>query len=186
VTNKDPIASLAPFAITITLAGRDHTVPPHTALDWLKVLLQPIPDLLDVIPGFLAVEDQVVIEEMIAEGELTYAEVMEAAHDVLAVSTGRDWWFVIKLATFVRVAWDNVGGLVARNRLDAAQMSIGAWIDAVFHICCEIIASSGKEAKQHLVRFTSELEAPPPGEEVEFDEAAEAEAFERAVRMTQH
>jgi hypothetical protein len=51
-------------------------------------------------------------------------------------------------------------------------------------MCCELIGSSGKDAKQHLVRFVSELESPPPGEELEFDEAAEAEAFERAVRMT--
>jgi hypothetical protein len=184
VTNKDPIASLAPFPITVTLAGRDHTIPALSALDWLRVLLRPVPDLVEVIPGFLPPGDQAAIEEMIAEGDLTYSEVLEAAHDVITVATGRDWWFVVKLATFTRVAWDNVGGLIARGRLDAAQMSIGAWIDAVFHMCCELIGSSGKDAKQHLVRFVSELESPPPGEELEFDEAAEAEAFERAVRMT--
>lgn len=182
--NKDPIASLAPFAVTVDLYEREFTIPALPALDWLKVLLEESPNLWNIVPGMLPEQDRVLVEDAVALGQISYQELLDVSHDVIAVTTGRDYWFVLRLCAIVRASWDTVGGSIARLQLDARVLSLSAWIDAVFHVCCEMIGSSGKDAKQKLVSFVSELEAPPPGESVEFDEEAEALAFERMVRMS--
>lgn len=185
MTYQDPIASLAPVPILVQLADREYEIPALPALNWLHVLLKDGFSALEIVPGLLSPEDQVSVEDQIALEQVTLEQLNEASFDVITIVSGRDWWFTVKFLTVCRVSWDVIGGMMARLRIDARTLSLAAWIDAAYHIAREII-SSGQEGQQNLIRFTSELEAPPPGTAIEFDEQFEAEAFERAVRMAQH
>jgi hypothetical protein len=184
VTHRDPIASLAPVDIYVSFESQEYLIPAMPALDWLRVLMRESPSLLDIVPGLLQSTDRAALEDLISTEAVPFGEVEAVAYEAISIASGRDYWVTIRLVAIARASWDTVGGLIARSNIRADQISLGAWVDAVFHICCELIAS-GKDGKQHLVRFTSELEAPPPGVEVQIDEEFEALAFERAVRMSQ-
>jgi hypothetical protein len=186
VTYHDPIASLAPFRIVVTLADAEYEIPALPAADWLRVLLQEGYSLLEIVPGLFENEsDRHLVEDQVAFEEITSDELNEAAHDVITIVSGRDWWVTVRFLAITRAAWDTVGAMMARANIDARQVSLAYWFDAAYHIARELIAS-GKDGQQNLVRFTSELEAPPPGVvDAAFDEEMEAAAFERAVRMAQ-
>lgn len=185
MTYLDPLAALAPAPIIITLSGQDYTIPALPALDWLLVMMAEEVDVLGVIPGLLVPEDRALVEDRISQEEITWDEVNDTALEAMTVASGRDWWFAIRFLAVARVGWDVIGGQMARSGIDATKISLAAWIDAAYHIAREAIGS-GKEGQQNLVRFTSELEAPPPGMGAAFDEEFEAAAFEQAVRMAQH
>lgn len=185
MTIYDPIASLAPFAIHVTLGGQEYEIPALPAIDWLRVLIPEDISVLDVVPGLFPDDVRVLVEERIMSRSISREELLKAAFDVITVASGRDYWFTVKFLAVCRVSWDAVGGVLARSGIDARTIPLAAWIDAAYHIAREIIAS-GKDGSQNLVRFTSELEAPPPGIDYEIDEELEAAAFERAVRMAQH
>lgn len=180
----DPIASLAPMPVIVELGGRDYTIPALPAIDWLRILLEEGFSALEVLPGLLAPEDAIILEDQLALEEVSLNAVNDAALDAITIASGRDWWFSVRFLAVARASWDVIGGTIARLGVDAQKVSLAAWIDAAYHIAREAI-SSGKEGQQNLIRFISELEAPPTGHESEFDEEFEALAFERAVRMAQ-
>lgn len=185
MTYLDPLAALAPAAIIVTLGGQDYAIPSLPALDWLQVVMEERVDVLGIVPGLLSPEDRVLVEDRISQEEITWDEVNDTALEALAVAAGRDWWFTIRFLAVARVGWDVIGGQMVRSQIDASKISLAAWIDAAYHIAREAIGA-GKEGQQNLIRFTSELQAPPPGVDVDFDEEFEAAAFEQAVRMAQH
>ena len=183
--HRDPIASLTPVPILVTLGGEDYEIPALPALDWLRILLQESYSTLDIVPGLFTEEVRVLVEDRMAIEEITWEEVAQAGLDAITAVSGRDYWFTVRLLTITRLSWDTVGAMVIQAGIDARTVSIAAWIDVAYHVAREIIASN-KDGQQRLVRFVSELEAPPPGESQEIDEEFEAAAFEQAVRMSQH
>lgn len=186
MTYHDPVASLAPAGVVVSLGGVEYSIPALPALNWLRIFLKEEYSILEVVPGLIEPEaDRDKIEDLIAIEELTFTEISEAALDAITIASGRDYWVTVKFLAITRMSWDTVGAMMARLNIDARQVSLAAWFDAAYHVAREIIAS-GKDGQQHLVRFVSELEAPPPGVEIEFDEEFEAAEFERAVRMAQH
>jgi len=45
VTNKDPVWSLRPWPVEIDMGSQTFTVPAVPAIEWLKFLLEPEPDM---------------------------------------------------------------------------------------------------------------------------------------------
>ena len=61
--SRDPVASLAPAEIIVTLAGQDFIIPAYPALNWLHALLAESLSLLEIVPGMLDPEQRIEVEE---------------------------------------------------------------------------------------------------------------------------
>lgn len=182
---RDPVASLVSVPIEFKLLGKIFTVPAMMAAGWLELLMTDRMTMFDIVPGLLPDEDVDEIDLAMLEGILEAEEVVKMAEEVLAVASGRDWWFTVRLIGVAKASWDAIGGEMAKAPVSPERMTFGAWIDLAYLTMRLAIANGGdpKQAQMRLTKFVADLEMSPtnPGEEM--DEEAEAEAFLRAMQM---
>lgn len=168
---RDPIASLRPWSITVTVGGQDYTIPALPASAWLEVLLAPQVQVLGILPGLLDDEDGVELAMRLAEDEVDLDEVYQASLDAVAVAGGRSWWWCLSFAAGMGVAWNTLSGHLILSGVDWDKLSLAAFFDAAYALISRGIP------KEKLQLLDLELNSPPPGVEVPFDEDAEAQAF---------
>ena len=167
----DPIASLRPWPITVTIAGQDYTIPALPASVWLEVLLASRVQVLGVIPGLLGDEDGIELAMRMAEAEVDLDEVYQASLDAIAVAGGRSWWWCLSFAAGMGVAWNTLSGHLILAGVDWDKLSLAGFFDAAYALISRNIP------KEKLQLLDLELNSPPAGVEVPFDEDAEAQAF---------
>lgn len=165
----DPLSSIQPFELVVTLGDEEYRVRAACAAEWLGVLLsQEDLDLSDVLPGMLTDEDQQRMTDDAWDGAFSDEEVNQAALDVITEVSGRDWWWTLHLLWSVAGAWLVVYGRMVAQGIDPTRIPLGAFLDAMY------MTSVQNMDKQQRSEFDRMLEQPPPG--IEFEEAVDVDA----------
>jgi hypothetical protein len=170
----DPIWSLRCWPVDVELLGQTVQIPALPAADWLAVLtVRPI-DLEDIFPG-MAPGGYELVDELLYSGELDLDGLYRIVLEIVGTVTGRPWWISMRLINSALQNWGLIGSKLAMAGVDAATMSLGAWIDAVFMIIVE------GTPEDQLTMFFSKLEFPPPGFEPKEEITMDADAFYSAM-----
>lgn len=156
--NKDPIQSLCPYPVEVTVAGLDFEIPALPAADWLSVLMAEDMDLSDVFPGLVQDADE--LEELILQGKVNIEEIEETVLGVIETVSARSWWVTLRLVGQARESWDVIGAELGLRGVDASKVSLSAWLDMLL-----ILTIRAMEPKD-VQMFCLKLEAPPQGTEV--------------------
>lgn len=154
----DPVASLKPWSTIVTLAGEDYEVPAWPAADWLSVLMTEPLDL-DGALYQLAPELAEALDEALLSEVLTFDDYLNLVLDLISTASGRPWFKALRLIGTVRQNWDAVGAELELRGVDAARVSLGAWLDIALVTVLKMMN------EKDIPMFTLKLEAPPPGAE---------------------
>ena len=161
--NRDPIQSLAPFPVEVTVAGHDFVIPALPASEWLSVLMVEDLALDDVFPGLLSEVDTEAVEDVILLGRLDLDEIEDTILAIIETVSARHWWVTLRLIETARGSWDVLGAEMGLRGVDPSRISLSQWLDILLLVT--IRAMDPKEVQM----FTMKLEAPPPN--VEPDES---------------
>lgn len=165
--NKDPVWSLRPWPAVIRVAGQDFEVPPLVAADWLAVLMVEDFSMDEFIMLILPEAD-----DLLYETGLPLDELYEACTDLISTVSARPWWVTMRLINLARESWEVLGAELILKHVDAATLSLSAWLDALL-----VVTIRALDPKD-VTMFTMRLEAVP---ETEAEEGVEpemsAEAF---------
>lgn len=154
--NRDPVQSLCPFSVVVDIKGRDVEIPPLPAADWLTVLMVENVDLDNIFPGFLAPEDEDVVDDLLMAGQLDVEEYEDILLSIIETASARDWWVAFRLIEMARTSWDVLGAEMALRAVDATQISLSAWLDVI------LLLTLRSMDPDKVQMFTMKLEAPPP------------------------
>jgi hypothetical protein len=170
----DPTASLGTRDIDVTIGGTDYTITGRPAADWLELIMSG--DLMGIVPGWLDEAAENVLLDQVADGDLRVAELITAANDVISVAAGRPWWWAMQLIMYASSDihhWSRINGRLVLAGVRAEEISLSAWIDAVYAIYIEGMKTGDDE--DGYEKFKMQIDTPPTPELL--DEAEEAEAF---------
>jgi hypothetical protein len=156
--NRDPVSSLRPYSVTVTIGSDDVEVPALSAADWLSVLMVERVELDDIFPGLLSVEDTDTVEEAILDGSLDIEEFRGLILGVIETASARQWWVALRLVEVARTSWDVIGAEMIFRGVDAESLSLSAWLDVLL-----LTILRNMEPKDTQM-FTMRLETPPPEE----------------------
>lgn len=156
-TNRNPIRSLRPTSVVFTWQGREYEIPALPAVDWLEVLMDPNWMAEDIMLALLPNGDRLV-------NELSLDELDNLGLDILEEVSARHWWIADRLIQTLGAAWDTMGAEAVLNHVDPEKLSLAAWLDAMLMLLMRRISS------EQAPMFTSRLELPPPGEELDQEE----------------
>jgi hypothetical protein len=148
--NKDPVWSLQPWPVVVTLAGADFEIPALSAADWLSVLMKPNMDLDDMVAAFLPEA-----EELLFTSTLSLEELHTACTDTISLVSARPWWVTMRLIHVAKESWDVLGGEMAFRQTDATTMSLAKWLDILL-----VVILRAMDPKDTM-KFSMQLEAPP-------------------------
>lgn len=146
---QDPIWSLRPWPIVITVGRDELEIPALPATDWLVLLMRETPDfegILELAPGF---------EDALMDADLSIEEYYKTCLDVIAAASGRPWWIALRLIQVARKSWNVIGAEMIIKHVDPEVLSLSAWLDALLLLIMRTI-----EAKDAMM-FTMQLEAIP-------------------------
>lgn len=175
----DPLASLVPAPIIVTVNGRDLVIPALPALPWLKILLANDPDLTEVFPGLLAHDDEKEwVEDQLWEGTLGLDGYNSLIQEIMTVAMGRPWWFGTRIVFIARMTWDRMNGEMALAGINVEKISLGAWLDAAWNLTLKALTPQSKEdVERNRELYDQITQDPGLGENQELDEEMETEAF---------
>lgn len=154
----DPVASLKPWPTVVTVAGQDYEVPAWPAADWLSALMADPLDLNDLLYN-LAPDLADAIDDALLSDALDFDDYLNLALDLVTTASGRPWFKALRLIGTVRENWDVVGAELELRGVDAARVSLGAWLDIALITVLKMMN------EKDVPMFTLKLEAPAPGEE---------------------
>lgn len=154
--NRDPVSSLRPCSVTVTIGSDEVEIPALPAADWLSVLMVEGVELDDVFPGLLSDEDTELVEEAILDGVLEMQEFRDLILGVIETASARHWWVALRLIEVARTSWDLIGGELVLRGVDAESLSLSAWLDVLL-----LTVLRNMEPKDTQM-FTMRLETPPP------------------------
>jgi len=157
--NLDPIQSMRPWPVVVTCCGRDVEIPALAAVDWLVILAAPEPHLDDIFPGLLEPEDADWVEEQILAGKLGLSDFQDLLYGIVETASARKWWVTLRLVDLARRSWDAIGAEMLLRGVDAAVVSLSAWLDIL------LITVLRNMDPKDITMFTMRLEAPPEGEQ---------------------
>jgi hypothetical protein len=167
----DPFASLRAWGCDVLLGGRDYTLRPALAVEWLPILMTDPLDLSAIIPGMISEADADALEEALLDGTVKLAEVEQACQEVITMAAGREWWWACNLLATVAGVWMTIFGSLLRAGLDVQRLPLGALLDAMYMEC------ASRMDKPHLQDFDRQLNIPPTGVVPVIDEDREAMNF---------
>jgi hypothetical protein len=170
VVAVDPLASLGFGEIWITLAGEEYLLPDRPAADWLSCLIGN--GFREIIPGWMSPEDESRILNLLFDDKISPKEIDDATYDAMSVAAGRDWWWAMKLITYASMDvhhWSRVNGRLILAGLDPRQISLAAWVDAVYAVHIEHMTDQDEYTK-----FKADIDMPPSPEYLNEEEEAEA------------
>lgn len=154
--NRDPVSSLRPCSVTVTIGSGEVEIPALSAADWLSVLMVEAVELDDIFPGLLSEQDTDLVEEAILEGSLELQEFRDLILSVIETASARHWWVALRLIEVARTSWDVIGGELVLRGVDAESLSLSAWLDVLL-----LTVLRNMEPKDTQM-FTMRLETPPP------------------------
>jgi len=169
----DPLASIRAWTLEVEIAGREYTIAPRLAGEWLAILLDEVFDASLVLPGMLSDEDAEELEEALLDRRVSSSEVTDAALDVVAMAAGRPWWWTLRLSSVLSAHWLTVYGHLTSQGLDINRMTLGSFLDAAYYVCLTMFFTKPEQRLQ----FNRDLETPPVGQKVELNEEQEAANF---------
>jgi hypothetical protein len=141
---------LRPWPIEISIGGANFTIPALVASDWLWYLMAPVPDLdrllEDLVPG---------LEDLLYAEALSVEEFYEAALDVVACASAREWWVALRLIMVARERWDVLGPALIGRNADPNVLSLSGWLDVLLVTILE-----GMDPEKTTM-FLMQLEASP-------------------------
>lgn len=155
--NLDPLASLRPWGFMVDLGGREYEIQPRTGAQWLEVLLPNPLELGDILPGMLGEAEQEELEEALMAGTVSESDIREACYEVIALASGREWWWTLTLVQSATTVWLQIYGQLVAQGVRFDSLPLGAVLDAMY----ATIAS--RMSKEQLLSFNSELSKPPAG-----------------------
>jgi len=172
VVAVDPLASLRIAPCVTTIAGHDFVIEGHCAADWITMILGGT--LHQVIPGwFQAEDDELILTNMILDGDVTNEELNTITLEVMGIAAGRAAWWAINLIGMVasdNSVWATINGRLLLGGVRADEVSLAAWIDACYSCIVDSI-----DDKDQRFQFDSQVETPPP--DMAIDEEEEGAAF---------
>lgn len=151
----DPVASFQAWPLTVSVVGRSFTIPALPASVWLDVLMDESAALADIFPGLAGPEAQQAVVDAIVDELYTVEDERTLCLSILDTAAGRPWWVATRLINVAKQSWDYIGGEITIRGVRADELSLSAWLDAVFHI---ILRSM--DQKEHT-RFLLQLELVP-------------------------
>jgi len=155
----DPLAALRLDPITVTLGGRDYTLPKLPAANWIEATLVSRGRLVGYIPGLLPIDDRARIVSALMAGEIDRTELAEATWDVLTLATGFEWWWVgHRLLQALVSGWAELGGWLLSTGMDPTVRPVGAVLLASLHRFQEGAAQAENSDRNN---FYSQLCMPP-------------------------
>jgi hypothetical protein len=156
VTN--PLASIRATPTEVQVAGEWITIPALSAADWLELLMIEDVDLDTVFPGLAEEADQEFVLDQLLDGQLHVNDVEKLALQVITEVSGRPWWVAYRMIQIAKVAWSTLGGRLILSRIDATQISLSAWLDALWLVLFESIN------RDKWTMLSAQIEAVPPSE----------------------
>lgn len=168
MVNVDPMGSLAPSDIVVSLGDNSYRLPAQSAAGWLALLISN--DLDGVFPGLLDEDVAEQIDEQLWSGEISSVDIREAALDAITVAAGRDWWWALNLIAIVKHSWAHLYGRLVAHGFNIYTESLGAFLDAMYAVCVD---QMDEERRREWDRA---LEQAPSGYRV-IDEEREAQNF---------
>lgn len=159
VTNRDPILSLRPWPIILTVAGHDLEIPPLPATDWLQIFMKESPDLEEILSELCPQGTSLLFDESVEAEEL-----WDVLLDVVEQASGRHWWIALRIINVCRASWNVLGAEMFYRGIDPNTLSLAAWLDAMLLVI--IRAMDPKD----VAMFTMKLEMVPAGEEPDAEE----------------
>lgn len=153
----DPLASLVPVRVIITIADRDFVVEPKPAQDWLEILLAEEPDIRDIVPGWCGYECHSHLYRSLMNGSFDGEEWGTTVLEVIEVASGRRWWQAINMINAMKLPenWRMIFGQLVLQGLDPRQVSLGAWLDATYALCTQNMD------KDDRIKFDLAIDTPP-------------------------
>lgn len=140
------------------------------ASDWLGLILAE--ENLGGLDGLLGEEEHDRIIDDILDGRLDPHALIKAQQDVVTLVSGRPWWVTLRLLYMAQGSWDAIGGYMASHGVNATQMPLQAWMDALLATILKHM-----DPKNHSSMMTK-LKMPPKGVDApKIDEAREADLF---------
>jgi len=148
--NKDPVSSMALCPTTVRIADKSIEVPAYAAVEWLHYLMRPTPDFdgifTDLIPE---------IEDIFYEDERPLEGMYQLCLEIIETVSAHPWWVTFRLIGVAQHHWDTLGPELMFHGVDASQISLGAWLDAVL-----VLILRNMDPK-HITMFTMQLEIAP-------------------------
>lgn len=161
---KDPVWSLCPWPLDVSIGTIEATIPAHPASVWLAILMNESWDLEDIFPGLVAevAED---VDDGLTEEVFSLDDLQDLCLDILEIVSGRPYYVTLRLVIIAREAWDTVGAELILQHIDPSSISLSAWLD----VLTLTILKNLDEDKRTMV--LAQLEAPPPGEEITLEDS---------------
>lgn len=132
---------------------------------WLELLMRNEGIRLDeILPGLLPADEAAQVEDALWNGDLSVEELHRAALNVIGTASGREWHVAMKLIATAAASWNTLGGEFVMRGVDAAKLSLAAWLDAVY-----LLLLRNMEQKEAMM-FNAKLQVPPAGFENEEEE----------------
>lgn len=167
----DPLAALGIDASTVLLAEHTFRVEGHSAADWIAVILGGTAH--QVLPNWIeGSHEQWLFSEMFLDGVISDQDTNDVIMELMGVAAGRPgWWAVnlISMAASDNDVWATLHGRLMLGGVRATEISLGAWIDALYSCCVDHMDAEGR------MKFDTQLGMPPAG--TPLDEESEGEAF---------
>lgn len=152
-TNRDPIWSLCPWPVELTVNGFSFVVEALPALDWLEFLLTTSPDIPALAEHLIPGLDDAFYD---AETEVFDLESMyELVLDVIATVGARPWWQVMRLTSVAAMGWHILGPKMLQAGANPSTVSLSAWLDSL------VVTIFENMDPKHATMFALQLEAVP-------------------------
>lgn len=162
--NRNPILSLRPWPVVITVGGEEFTIPPLPAADWLAALMSEAFSLDDLFPGLLDDEDHDRAVAVLLSDMHELEQFHRLTLDIVELASGRSWWVALRLIGAAVGSWDVIGAELILKQVDPERLSLAAWLDAVLLVMLRSMD------EKDITMFTLKLEAPPPEAQEEAEE----------------
>lgn len=163
--------SLRPWPVVVRLGNQEMVIPALPAADWLAVLMQEDLWPEDVFPGLCGPAVVDLVDELVNSGEVNLDDLADVSLDVLEAAASRSWWVALRLITVCRQNWATIGAELLLDGVDASRLSLSGWLDVATLVIMRRIKP------ESALMFTSQLEAPPAGEEAVEVQAISAQEF---------
>lgn len=166
----DPAAVLYLVEIDVTIGEHRYTMPVRTAADWIAATQSHHGHIAGYLPGLLTPDDRATIADLLIAGDLKRADLELAAHDLIAVATGFDWWWVgHRLMVWLVAGWTQFGPRLIRGGHRFDEEPVGNVLLGLLGMIQEHMGTQEVPQRQ---AFISEL-CMPPRELADWDELFE-------------
>lgn len=155
----DLLATVHPRPVEdIAIGDRVYRIAAHPALVWLDILADDTPDLLAVLPGLIddpGCGDH--LTELMLDGTIGREDYEDTVLAVITVAAGRYWWACFRLLGAAKdpLIGDWLRGNLVLHHIDAQQLSLAAWLDALYAIMTKNMDPD------RCAKFDAQINQPP-------------------------